>query len=261
MPMNPPLKDWTGRIVWLVGASTGIGEAVARRLHAAGAQVIVSARGLPALQAWTAAHPGCEALALDITDRAATQAAAATLLGRHGRLDLVLCCAGIYQPLRATDFNLDVMLRHQQVNYVGALHLLDAVLPTLLAQAASGRGGHLSLVSSVAGFRALPKALAYGPTKAALSHLAEGLHLDLAPRGLGISVIHPGFVATPLTAQNDFQMPALISPDQAAQAILAGWARGDFELHFPKRFTRTLKLMRLLPGPLYEALVRRATGL
>ena len=118
----------------------------------------------------------------------------------------------------------------------------------------------LGLVSSVAGYRGLPKSLAYGPTKAALINLAEALYLDLSPQGLGVSVVTPGFVETPLTAQNKFKMPALITPEQAARAMLAGWARGDFELHFPKRFTRWLKFMRLLPYRLYFPLVRKVTG-
>jgi short-subunit dehydrogenase len=117
------------------------------------------------------------------------------------------------------------------------------------------------VISSVAGFRGLPKSLAYGPTKAALTNLAENLYLDLEPLGLGVSVIHPGFVKTLLTAQNDFAMPALITPEQAAEAMVAGWAKGDFDIHFPKRFTRVMKLLRLLPYRAYFPAVRRATGL
>jgi NAD(P)-dependent dehydrogenase (short-subunit alcohol dehydrogenase family) len=144
---------------------------------------------------------------------------------------------------------------------VGALYLLDAVLPHLLTQARTGQGGHLSLVSSVAGYRGLPKSLAYGPTKAALIHLAQTLYLDLHPLGLGVSVVNPGFVATPLTAQNEFHMPALLTPEQAAEEMLRGWRRGEFEIHFPKRFTRVLKALGLLPDGPYFAAVRRATGL
>jgi NAD(P)-dependent dehydrogenase (short-subunit alcohol dehydrogenase family) len=121
--------------------------------------------------------------------------------------------------------------------------------------------GHISLVSSVAGWRGLPNGLAYGPTKAAMTNLAETLYMDLQDRGIGVSLISPGFVATPLTAQNNFQMPALLSPEQAAQAMLEGWAKGAFDIHFPKRFTLWLKLMRLMPYRLYFALVRRFTGL
>ena len=264
MPMNPRLQDWSGRTAWLVGASSGIGLALARQLHARGASVVVSARSPAPLEAFAQQHPGSLALPLDVTDRAATAAAAAEVRRRHPQLDLVLYCVGTYQPLRATEFDLDVMLQHQQVNYVGALHVVDAVLPQLRAQAAvggDGRGGHLSLVASVAGYRALPNALAYGPTKAALIYLAQSLHLDLSPLGLGVSVINPGFVETPLTAQNHFRMPALMSTDDAASAILQGWSRGDFELHFPRRFTWWLKALKLAPDGLYERLVRRATGL
>ena len=261
MSLNPRLTDWTGRTAWLVGASTGIGRATAARLHALGAKVVVSARSASALQAFTEAHPGSEAIALDATDRDALHAAAVGIVGRHGRIDLAVYCAGTYAPMRATEFNLQVALQHQQVNYVGALYLLDALLPHLLAQARAGQGGHLSLVSSVAGYRGLPKSLAYGPTKAALTHLAQTLYLDLHPLGLGVSVVNPGFVATPLTAQNEFRMPALISPEEAAEQMLKGWARGEFEIHFPKRFTRVLKALGLLPDGPYFAAVRRATGL
>jgi NAD(P)-dependent dehydrogenase (short-subunit alcohol dehydrogenase family) len=149
------------------------------------------------------------------------------------------------------------MLRHEQVNYSGALRVLEAVLPHLLQR----RAGHISLISSVAGFRGLPQGLAYGPTKAALINLAETLYLDLRPHGIGVSLINPGFVETPLTAQNPFTMPALITPPQAADEILQGWARGTFDIHFPKRFTHWLKLMRLLPYRLYFTAVRRLTGL
>ncbi len=267
MPLNPPLRDWTGKNVWLVGASTGIGEACASLLHARGATVFVSARQAERLQSWVALHPGNDAqgraravaLPLDVSDLPALHQAAGTVAER-GAIDLVVYCAGYYRALGAQRYKLDEMLRHEQVNYVGVLHLLDAVLPVLQQQVARAQGGHLSLVSSVAGFRGLPLSLAYGPTKAALINLAEALYLDLHAQGLGVSVVNPGFVETPLTAQNTFHMPALITPEVAAQEMLAGWGRGDFELHFPRRFTRWLKFMRLLPYRLYFPLVRKFTG-
>jgi NAD(P)-dependent dehydrogenase (short-subunit alcohol dehydrogenase family) len=255
-PLNAPIADWRGKRVWLVGASTGIGRAVAEALHAQGAQVILSARSAEALADFAAGHPGAIALPLDVAQRDAVRAAAAGVL-QLGPIDLVLYCAGHYRALRADEFDLDEMLRHQQVNYVGALHVLDAVLPALLGQG----HGHLSLVASVAGYRGLPRSLAYGPTKAALINLAEALYLDLSTRGIGVSVVNPGFVETPLTAQNSFTMPALITPEQAAGEMLRGWARGHFEIHYPRRFTRVMKLMSLLPFRLYQALVRKATGL
>lgn len=265
MPLNPKFQSWTGRTVWLVGASTGIGRATAALLHANGARVIVSARSKAGLDAFVAEHPGSEALALDATDRAAMQDAATHIVATHGRIDLVVYCAGIYTEMRATAFDFTVAQRHVEVNYTGALALLEAVLPQLLKQARAGKdgqqAGHISLVSSVAGYRGLPKSLAYGPTKAALINLAETLHLDLAPLGLGVSVINPGFVETPLTAGNGFHMPALITSEEAAREIVRGWEAGDFEIHFPKRFTLWLKGLRHLGYGAYFAAVRRSTGL
>ena len=255
-PLNPPQREWRGRTVWIVGASTGIGRATASALHRAGARVIVSARNEPALLEFQRQHPGALAVAMDAGDRASVEQAARVILAT-GVPDTVLYCAGQYREQRACEFDLDDMLRHQQVNYVGALHVLGAVLPHFVARQA----GHISLVSSVAGYRGLPKSLAYGPTKAALINLAETLYLDLHDQGIGVSLICPGFVATRLTAQNQFEMPALITPEQSAQAILHGWEKGRFELHFPRRFTLAMKLLRLLPFRLYCNVVRRTTGL
>ena len=256
MAHNPSINDWRGKTVWLVGASTGIGRATASALHAQGAKVIVSARSQPALDAFAAEYPGATVLAMDAADAAAVETAAQTVLAL-GPLDLVLYCAGYYKEQRATQFDLAQMLRHNQVNYVGALYLLAAVLPHFLAR----KAGHISLVSSVAGYRGLPQSLAYGPTKAALINLAETLHVDLEDQNIGVSLICPGFVDTPLTAQNKFAMPGLIKPDQAATEILRGWAKGEFEIHFPKRFTLLMKALALLPPMLYFPVIRRFTGL
>ena len=255
MALNPRMTNWAGRRVWLVGASSGIGRATAHALYTQGAQVIVSARDQAALQEFVNQHPGSQAAVLDVTDAPAVQRAARALF-MQGPIDAVVYCAGHYRAMTADLLDLPDLLRHNQVNYLGALHLLAAVLPGLLAQA-ENRRGHISLMASVAGYRGLPNSLAYGPTKAALINLAETLYLDLHSQGVGVSLINPGFVETPLTAQNDFKMPALISPVQAAQAILQGWARGQFEIHFPKRFTFWLKLLRCLPYPVYFALTRR----
>jgi len=265
MSLNPRITSWAGRTVWLVGASTGIGRATASLLHGKGARVIVSARSAATLDAFVAAHPGSVAIALDATDRAAMKAAAERIVHTHGRIDLALYCAGTYRAMRATAFDYEVAVQHVQVNYVGALAMLDAVLPVVLKQARNKDStlgaGHISLVSSVAGYRGLPQSLAYGPTKAALINLAETMHMDLEPQGIGVSVINPGFVETPLTAQNNFHMPALTTPEDAAKAIVQGWERGLFEIHFPKRFTLWLKGLRLLGYGAYFAAVRRSTGL
>ncbi|WP_416559853.1 SDR family NAD(P)-dependent oxidoreductase [Limnohabitans sp. yimb22184] len=256
MSLNKQMGDWQGRRVWLVGASTGIGLACAQALRAAGAQVVVSARNPQGVQDWATQDAGVQWRAMDVSDPNQVQATASALLA-EGPLDLVVYAAGYYRAQRATAMDIDDLLQHDKVNYQGALQVINAVLPGMLAR----QSGHISLLSSVAGWRGLPNGLAYGPTKAALTHLAETLYIDLQDQGIGVSVVNPGFVATPLTAQNQFTMPALISPEEAAREMLKGWAKGQFDIHFPKRFTLWLKLLRLLPYRLYFPLVRKFTGL
>jgi NAD(P)-dependent dehydrogenase (short-subunit alcohol dehydrogenase family) len=256
MSFNPKISEWRGKRVWLVGASTGIGRAVAEQLHAQGAQVIVSARSAAPLQALADECAGLQTVQLDATDETAVSLAAAKLQ-KDGALDLVMYCAGVYQPMRAQELSSAVMAQHMNVNYLGAVYVTQAVLPAMRA----AKRGHLSYVSSVAGYRGLPKALAYGPTKAAMINMAETLYIDLHDEGIGVSVINPGFVETPLTSQNTFHMPALIKPAQAATEMIAGWEAGKFEMHFPKRFTGWLKLMRSAPHGIYFKMMRKFTGL
>lgn len=250
--MNPRIADWQGRRVWLVGASAGIGAALARELAARGARVAVSARSEARLAGLGIA--GALLLPCDTTDAASLSAAHARLMQAWRGIDLVIYLAGDYRPMHAADFDLAQAERIVAVNFGGALKLASLVLPDLVP------GGGIAFVASVAGYRGLPKALAYGPGKAALIHLAECLHLELAPRGIGIWAINPGFVATRLTAQNDFAMPALITPEEASAEIVAGFRSGRFEIHFPKRFTRFMKFLAQLPYALYFPLVRRFTG-
>ena len=259
MSFNPPIRQWSGRRVWIIGASTGIGAALARRLAAAGARVALSARSRDKLDALAAQLPQALVLPLDVRDAQQQSQAYARIRQAWGAADLVIFNAGTYSPMRADAFDLASMDEHFAINYHGVVGGLAAVLPDFLAR--DREAPALAIVSSVAGFRGLPAALAYGPSKAALINLAETLYLDLSLRGIGVFLITPGFVDTPLTKQNEFKMPALISADQAAAEIIAGFARGDFDMHFPKRFTRWLKLLRLLPYGLYFRAVRKMTGL
>ena len=255
--MNKPIRDWTAQRVWIIGASSGIGAALALALLERGACVAVSARRAEALQEAVARQDGARVLAFDLTDAAAFAHAAEALFREWGGIDLVLFCAGAYAPMRSWQLDPQEIDRLLAINLRAPMAAAGALIPRLLKQG----NGALAFVSSVAGYRGLPKAAAYGPTKAALINFAETLYLDLAPRGLSVYLINPGFVATPMTAANDFEMPALISPQQAADEIIAGFRRGAFEIHFPRRFTLWLKLLRLLPYGLYFALVRRFTRL
>lgn len=251
--MNPKIKDWSGKRVWLVGASAGIGAALAQALAARGAKLALSSRKLAPLQALNI--PGALLLPCDSTQADTLTAARDALIAQWGGVDLVVYLAGAYEPMQAHTLDVKVLEAVVDVNFHGAVRLAAAALPALKT------GSGIALVASVAGYSGLPKALAYGPGKAALIHFSECLHMDLKDQGVGVWVVNPGFVSTRLTAKNDFKMPALITPEQAALDIIAGLASGDFEIHFPKRFTRVMKLLSLLPYRLYFPLVRRMTGL
>ncbi len=252
--LNPPLRDWRGKRVWLVGAASGIGLALADALIAAGAQVAVSARREALLQQHFAGR--ALVLALDVTDAAASRAAAQQLQQDWQGIDVVMALAGDYLPMSVQALDLPRAQQIVAVNLQGVLNLLAAVKDDLLTQCS----GDFSIVASVAVYGGLPNCLAYGASKAGAINLAQSLWLELRAAGIGVSVINPGFVATPLTAGNTFPMPFLISTEQAVQQILRGLARGEFEIHFPKTFSRLLKLINLLPHRWYFAVVRRITG-
>ena len=260
-PLNPPLPAWSNARVWVIGASTGIGAAIARALLVAGARVALSSRSEDKLRevAGTSAVAHHQALIepLDFTRGTEVTAAWDRLRTEWGGCDLVLIVAGTHKEIRAWDLveaDADALL---EINLNGPIATIAAVLPALLAQG----NGAIGVVSSVAGYRGLPKALVYGASKAALINFTETLYLDLNPKGIGVYLINPGFVQTPLTDKNAFKMPALITAEEAAAATLAGLRQGLFEIHFPHRFTNAMKLLQLLPYRLYFALVRRMTGL
>ena len=255
--MNPRLQDWRERRVWIIGASSGIGAALARELRERGAKLALSARNIEALQLLAADDVSALVLPFDITQSTGALLARDEILAEWGGIDLVLVVAGTYQKMRADDFDLTAAKQLVETNLNGTLNCLAAVLPTLLAQ---GHGG-IGIVASVAGLSGLPQALIYGPTKAALINLCESLYLDLHARGIAVYLINPGFVATPLTAKNDFTMPALISAETAAHEIVRGIERGEFHIHFPRRFTNWLRVFRLLPYRLYFWLIHKVTGL
>ncbi len=256
-PLNPPLPPWPDARVWVIGASTGIGAATARALLALGARVALSARSADKLAAVADGHANAVVVPLDFTDTAAVTAGWDRLHAQWGGVDLVLVVAGTHQEIRAWELTEQNSRALLEINLHGPINTAAAVLPGLLAQ---GHGA-LGIVASVAGYSGLPKALIYGASKAALINFTETLYLDLHPKGLGVYLVMPGFVKTPLTDRNEFAMPNLISAEDAATAIIEGLRDGEFEIHFPKAFTRKLKFLRLLPYRLYFPLIRKATGL
>ena len=259
MPLNTKILDWKNKRVWIIGASTGIGAALAIALHARGARVAVSARRAEKLTALVADWSGAASLALplDITKLDTIAAAEEALVAKWGGYDLVVFMAGDYTPMRSWEIDLKVASQMIETNLTGMYKALSIVVPRFVAAKAGG----LALVSSVAGYRGLPQSLVYGPTKAALINLAETLYLDLHEKGLDVYVINPGFVKTPLTDQNTFEMPHIITPEVAAAEIIKGFEAGEFEIHFPKRFSRMLKTLRHLPISLYFKLIKKSTKL
>ncbi len=256
-PLNPPLASYTGQRVWVIGASYGIGAAIARELLARGARVALSARKRDLLAEVADDHAAALIAPLDVTDHASVIAARDAIVAAWGGFDLALIVAGTHIEMRGDELDLARARQLLEVNLHGVLNCTDAIVPTLLAQGAGGIG----VVASVAGYIGLPKALIYGASKAALINFTESLYNDLRPKGLGVYLINPGFVDTPLTQKNDFEMPALMKAEDAARVTLDEIAAGRFEIHYPKRFTRMLKLLRVLPYRLQLWLVRRSTGL
>jgi NAD(P)-dependent dehydrogenase (short-subunit alcohol dehydrogenase family) len=255
-PLNPPFSGYDGRRVWVIGASYGIGAAIARELINRGAKVALSARKRDLLDeiANTSAH--AQVAPLDVTDHGSLQKAAEEIGAHWGGVDLVLIVAGTHIEMRAQEFNLAAARRLLEVNLHGVLNCVDVALP-LIRRAGPGAG--IAIVSSVAGYIGLPRSLIYGASKAALINFTESLYGDLRPEGFGVYLVNPGFVDTPLTRKNDFRMPALLPAAEAARITLDDIAAGRFESHYPKRFTFGLKLLRILPHRLQLWAVRKFT--
>jgi NAD(P)-dependent dehydrogenase (short-subunit alcohol dehydrogenase family) len=242
--------DLPWKTVWITGASTGIGREIAIQLAQQGVTVAASARSADKLA--SLGH-GIHPFPLDVTDKDAVMAAAAEIETQLGPIDLALFGAGTYAPADIGNLDPAQFATTMSVNYMGVINGLAAVLPRMRKR----RAGHIAWIASVAGYRGLPKAAAYGPTKAALINLAESLKPELELLDIKTSVINPGFVETPLTEQNDFKMPFLMQPEEAARLTIEGLKRGRFEIAYPWQFVTMLKIGRLLPYNLYFRMIRR----
>lgn len=249
--MTATEPDW--RSVWITGASSGIGLELAKMIGAQSDHVAISARSEDRLKAASADYDTLHAYPLDVTDAPAVSACVAEIEEKTGGIDVAILNAGAWTLMTVDEFDLAAIRKGVEVNYMGVMHALDALLPRMLSR---GKG-HIVLVASVAGYRGLPLSLAYGPTKAALINLAETLACELGPRGIKVSLVNPGFVDTPMTRDNPFPMPGLMSVEKAAAECLAGLKRSSFEVRFPWAFTSAMKILRLLPNRLYFWVVRR----
>ncbi|KQR68035.1 SDR family NAD(P)-dependent oxidoreductase [Rhizobium sp. Leaf341] len=246
-------------LAWVTGASSGIGRALALKLVAEGFGVVVTARShdkLVSLQREATGPGRIIVLDGDVTDPADMERVIAAIEYDHGTLALVALNAGVFKPVHGEDLHLEDFQETFSVNLNGVVNCL---LPAIRHMKARGQG-QISIVSSVTGYGGLPTSGAYGATKAALINMAESLKFDLDKQGIRIQIVNPGFVDTPATKENAFPMPALVSPEEAASAIVAGLRGSGFEITFPKRFTYVLKVVNLLPYWLYFPLVNAATG-
>ena len=258
MSLNQAIPNFSNLNVWIIGASSGIGEACAHWFAKSGAHLVVSARLTESLtqlcQKIQVEHPQTQvrSVGLDVTSEQSAQSALAEVFRNWEKIDILLFVSGVYTPVRADHFDLHVTQQMIDTNLMGPMRMVSLLMPQFLKQGF----GHIALVGSVAGYSGLPKSLVYGPTKAALLNFAEALYYDLKPHGVNVHIISPGFVQTPATAGNDFKMPGLITAQQAAEEIGMGLRLGEFDIHFPKAFSGFLKFLRILPYPIYFWIIK-----
>lgn len=255
LPGIAPVRDETRRLAgqrcWVVGASSGIGAALAAELVARGAHVAISARRQDRLDQVAAGRMAV--LACDVTDHEATLAAAGRVRRLLGGMDLVVWSAGTWLQFDALKWDRESFARHVEVNLLGLNNLLAAVVPDMVET----RHGHLVGIASVAGYRGLAGAEAYGATKAAQLNLLEALRASLSHNGIRVTTVSPGFVRTEMTRSNSFPMPFLIEPDEAARTIADGLERGDHETVFPLPMAVLMKTASILPVRVWDAVAAR----
>ncbi len=246
-----------GKRIWLTGASYGIGQALAVELASRGAILALTARSadkLTELQARLAAGGAvCHVLTGDVTDLERMKEVAAKLRNTLGGIDILIANAGTHKFTKPEAFDTAEYMGLMDLNFGGMLRCIEAVLPDMIDK----RSGHIVGVASLAGFRGLPRAAAYGASKSAAIHFLESIRFHLADHRIPVTIINPGFVRTPLTDKNDFKMPFLVEPDRAARIICDGIARQKDEVAFPFPFSTVIKLMRVLPYPLYKLVMKR----
>lgn len=241
------MRDFTGKRYWLVGASEGLGLALAQKLSRAGAEVILSARSSDKLAEAVATLPGrASALPVDVADAASVRSAAATL----GPIDGVVFLAGVYWPTRAAAWDADKVEAMCDINFTGCARVIGAVMPGMVARGA----GHVVITGSLSGFRGLPGAIGYSASKAGTMALAESMYADLRGTGIAVQVANPGFIRTRLTDKNDFSMPFLMEPDQAAQYMFDHMLTDRFKISFPMVFSWLFRLSQFMPDWMYYRL-------
>lgn len=245
------MRDWAGKRYWVVGASAGLGRALAERLSALGVHCVLSARSADELRALADALPGRSTVVpCDVTDGEAVAEAAEAA----GEVDGMVFVAGVYWPMSATEWDAEKAVAMGDVNFLGCLRVCGALVPKMVA-----RGhGHIVLVGSLAGFRGLPGNIGYGASKAAVMSLAETMRADLAGTGVEVQLANPGFIRTRLTDKNDFAMPQMMEPEAAAREIVDHMGEDGFSKSFPAGLSTLIRSGQFIPEGVYYALTGRS---
>lgn len=252
---NPSFDNLSNRNILIVGGSSGIGFALAQLLKENDSNVFVAARRGSLLEKEFLKE---NIYQIDVTNSDEINYLFEDIEKRQLCIDTVFWCPGIYTPMNFKDFNVEEANQILNTNFSCVLRPFSLMISYWLKNKIlfEKKSIHWVWISSVAGYRGLPGAVAYGPSKAAMNNLAEASHVELKTLGINVSLVCPGFVKSRLTKKNNFKMPAIITPEEAAKSILNGLKDGKFEIHFPKRFTMWLKLLKCLPNWLYFKLIK-----
>lgn len=236
--------EWSNKRYWIVGASEGLGLALAKKMSEAGASLVLTARNEARLKEIAASLPNkAEVLPLDITNLAAVKKSAKMLKNLDGFVFL----AGAYWPMSAQEWDIGKVTKMVNVNLIGALHTLEVILPMFIEK----NRGHLVFTGSLAGYRGLPAALGYGSSKAAIVNLSETLRYDLKETSIKVQLINPGFIKTRLTDKNKFKMPQIMAPEDAAEKMFSNMNKNNFSSSFPAPFSWLFRVSRVLPDSIY----------
>jgi NADP-dependent 3-hydroxy acid dehydrogenase YdfG len=241
------VREWQGKRYWLVGASEGLGAALAHKLSRTGVEVIVSARSQDKLDALVAELPGnATAQVVDVSDRDSVKAAAQAV----GDVDGVVFLAGVYWPTKAQEWGAEQVEAMADINFTGAIRVMGAVMPMMQTRGS----GHLVITGSLSGFRGLPGAIGYSASKAGVMALAESMYADLRGSGIDVQLANPGFIKTRLTEKNEFTMPFIMEPDAAAQEMFELMNSDRFKKSFPRVFSWVFRLSQFMPDWMYYRL-------
>lgn len=238
------MRRWQGKKYWLVGASDGLGAALAHRLSAAGAHVVVSARSEEKLISVVESLPNEGSYqTVDVSDDASVVQATQAI----GQIDGVVYLAGVYWPFSAQEWNAEEATAMADINFTGLVRVMGRVVPQFVTRDA----GHVVVTGSLSGFRGLPGSIGYTASKAGTMSLAECMYADLRGTGVDVQVSNPGFIKTQLTDKNDFKMPFIMSPEEAADHMFRHMNSNRFKQSFPTLFSWVFRGSQFLPDWLY----------